>query len=171
MKPLLIVDGYNLIHFNPSYKKQMELDLESARAALIEDLAAFATLEDYDVTVVFDAGETDSKTRHKATILGVEVVFTRGGESADAVIERFSFETGGDRRVVVATSDYAQQKVVFRPGVTVKSARQLVSEIEQSFGEALSAASVPRGTRRMPMVEERIDRGVKAALDRLIKGP
>jgi uncharacterized protein len=169
-KPLLIVDGYNLIHAVDRYKERMESDLESARAELVEDMAALSTLADYEVIVIFDAGATASRERHRASILGVQVVFTKKGESADAVIERFSYETSGTgRRVVVATSDYMQQKIVFRPGVSIKSARQLFLEMEDLFAETARGHREANRPRHMARLEERIDGAVKQALDKLIR--
>ncbi|MCL4498826.1 MAG: NYN domain-containing protein [Chloroflexi bacterium] len=169
MKTLLIVDGYNLINYHPRYMKIKESDLEASRVRAIEDLASLATLSDYDVIIVFDAAETENKERHRATILGVEVWFTRSGESADSVIERLSYDLSAERPVVVATSDYAQQKVVFRPGVTIKSARQLSNEIEELFAEAKRSYEEVKGPSHRPRLEDRIDRTVKTALDKLIR--
>ncbi|MCL5292190.1 MAG: NYN domain-containing protein [Actinobacteria bacterium] len=169
MKQILIVDGYNLINHDARYKRVKEADLERARVRLVEDLAAVATLSDYDVIIVFDAGGTSNKERQTATILGIEVCFTRSGESADSVIERLSYELSAGRPVVVATSDYAQQKVVFRPGVIIKSARQLSMEISEVLREAGRSYIESRGPNRRPRLEDRIDGTVKRVLDKLIR--
>lgn len=171
MRELMIVDGYNLMHYDPRYKRLKDVDLEMTRIKLVEDLAAMATLSDRDIVVVFDAAASAGKERQKAFILGIEVWFTRGGESADEVIERLSYDASAERRVVVATSDYAQQKVVFRPGVTVKSSRQLSEEMKELIDEARRYYAESTRSRRRPRVEDRIDGAVKRALDKLIREP
>jgi hypothetical protein len=52
---VLIVDGYNVIRSTPPYREIASQDLESARVALISDVAAYAAGE-WDATVVFDGG-------------------------------------------------------------------------------------------------------------------
>lgn len=169
MKHLLIVDGYNLMHCGPRYKRLSEVDLDRARIRLIEDLAALATLSDYDVIVVFDAGATGNKDRSRASVLGIEVWFTRGGESGDSLVERLAYQSAGERPVTVVTSDYAQQKVVSKPGISVKSSRRLSEEISEVLEETARSYLESSRPGRRPRLEDRIDGAVKKALDRLIR--
>lgn len=172
MKRLLIVDGYNLINLRDPYRQvKEEDDLEASRVRLIEDLAAYATLSDLEIIVVFDAAEAGSRHRNKAKILGIEVWFTRGGESADTVIERLTYDLSQEREIVVATSDYAQQKAVSRPGVSIKSVRQLSEEMFHAMNEAKKSfqdSNRPGG--RRVRLEDRIDAAIKATLDKMIRG-
>lgn len=169
MKHLLIVDGYNLIHCGTRYKRLAEKDLDQARIRLIEDLAALAMLADYDVIVVFDAAATGNKERSRASVLGIEVWFTRGGESGDSLVERLAYEKSGGRSVTVVTSDYAQQKVVSKPGISVKSSRQLCEEVAQILEETTRSYIESAKPGKRPRLEDRIDGAVKKALDRLIR--
>lgn len=171
MKRLLIVDGYNLINIGERYKEAKEDgDLEGSRVRLIEDLAAFATLTDVDIIAVFDAAGTGRNEQHKARILGIEVWFTRGGESADSVIERLAYDLSSEREIVVATSDYAQQKAVSRRGVSIKSARQLALEMLHALNEAKKTFEDVNRSGGRVRLEDRIDAAVKATLDKMIRG-
>lgn len=163
MTKLLIVDGYNLIHATDRYKKWRDSDLELARAKLIEDLATLQTVRDYKITLVFDAAATDARSRSCTNILGVEVWFTRAGETADQLIERFAAQKDFEGDMVVATSDYMQQRVVFRPGVLRKSARELAVEL-QSTEEELQ--EFPQKSKRFAL-EERLDTAILHALERM----
>ena len=54
---VLLVDGYNVIRLTPPYRDLAQRDLDSARVALVSDVAAYAG-DEWDATVVFDGGNT-----------------------------------------------------------------------------------------------------------------
>jgi hypothetical protein len=163
MQKLLIVDGYNLIYVTDRYRKWRDNDLEMARIKLIEDLATLQMLDDYKVVLVFDAAKTGAKGSHHAQILGIDVWFTRSGETADQMIERMVFKGGYEGDIVVATSDYSQQKVIFKPGVLRKSARELVNDLESTEKELQTTSK--KGARFR--LEERLDSALRQALERI----
>ncbi len=164
MTKLLIVDGYNLIYTTNRYKKWRDTDLELARVKLIEDLATLETTGDYKIMLIFDAIKTGTPGRHHAKILGVDVWFTRTGETADQMIERIVYQSDFEGDVVVATSDYTEQKVIFKPGVLRKTSRELVAELE-SIEDELRMPSKKTGRFRL---EERLDTALRHALERII---
>lgn len=166
MKKLLIVDGYNLIYATDRYKKWRDSDLELARVKLIEDLATLKALHDYEIVLVFDAAKTDARGRTNAQVLGIEVWFTRAGETADTMIEKMAARSRFEGDVIVATSDYSQQKVVFRPGVLRKSCRELVAELESTEQDIESAAK----KRARFRLEERLDSALRRAMERIVSG-
>lgn len=166
MKRLLIVDGYNLIFTTDRYKKWRESDLELARVKLIEDLATLKALHDYVIVLVFDAAKTDARARTNAQILGIDVWFTRAGETADALIEKMVTQSDFEGDVIVATSDYSQQKVIFRPGVLRKSSRELAAEFEVT-DQDMEATAKKRTRFRL---EERLDSALRRALERIVSG-
>lgn len=166
MSRLLIVDGYNLIYATDRYRKWRETDLELARVKLIEDLAMLRALGDSKIMLVFDAAKTGSKSRHHAEILGIDVWFTRSGETADQMIERAVFQSESKGEVVVATSDYLQQKVTFKPGVLRKSARELINELESTEQELKTSSKESSRFR----LEDRLDSALRKALERMVKG-
>jgi predicted RNA-binding protein with PIN domain len=164
MQKTLIVDGYNLIYATDRYRKWRESDLEMARIKLIEDLATLEALDSYKVILIFDAAKTSLQSSNHANILGIDVWFTRSGETADQMIERLVYQGELAGEVVVATSDYTQQKVTFKPGVLRKSARELVAEFESTEKE-LKASSKKGGRFRL---EERLDSALRHALERIV---
>ncbi|MDI6716268.1 MAG: NYN domain-containing protein [Actinomycetota bacterium] len=164
MSKLLIVDGYNLIYSTDRYKKWRDNDLELARVKLIEDLATLKAVGNYDIVLVFDAAKSDVRSHQHAEVLGIDVWFTKAGETADQMIERLVFQSKHSDDIIVATSDYSQQKVVFRPGVLRKSARELISELELTDKE-LKAFTKKSGKFRL---EERIDSAIRRALERIV---
>lgn len=132
-KQLLIVDGYNMIGAWPELvvlKNQERM--EDARETLLQRLSNYAKYEGIRIIVVFDAqlvpGITQNYKKYQ-----LEVVFTEEGETADTYIERVAGELN-DRltQVTVATSDLAEQWVVFSQGALRTSARELYKTLQKT---------------------------------------
>lgn len=131
-KELLIVDGYNMIGAWPDLQKLKKKDLlEEAREALLLRLSNYATYEKLETIVVFDAqlvpGVTQSYKKYN-----LEVVFTEEGQTADSYIEHLAgVKNTRFTQVAVATSDGAEQWVVFSKGALRVSAKELYKRIVQ----------------------------------------
>ena len=131
--PLLIVDGYNMIGAWPELVLLKNQDrLEDAREALLNRLSNYAKYEGLKIIVVFDAqlvpGVTQSYTKYQ-----LEVIFTEEGETADSYIERIAGELNNRlTQVTVATSDLAEQWVIFSQGALRTSARELYNSVEKT---------------------------------------
>jgi len=130
LKDLLIVDGYNFIFsfFEAGGMKGNEL--EDIKSKLVSDLAAYITQKDYQVILVFDASKSENRERSSRVIDNVEVVHSRGGETADTIIEELVTRWSHSRKVAVVTSDYSQQKVILGKNTTRKSSREFGLELE-----------------------------------------
>lgn len=130
---LLIVDGYNMIGAWPELATLKNQDrLEEAREDLLQKLSNMAKYEDLNVIVVFDAqlvpGVTQSYQKYQ-----LEVIFTEEGETADSYIERIAGEKNNVlTQVRVATSDLAEQWVVFSQGALRISARELYQQLQKT---------------------------------------
>lgn len=132
-KQVLFVDGYNMIGAweNLSLLKKQE-KLEEAREELLRELSNYAKFEGIEILVVFDAmnvpGITKSYDKYQLT-----VIFTKEDETADSYIER---EAGKNNnaltQVSVATSDLAEQWVVFSQGALRVSARELYQRVQSA---------------------------------------
>ncbi len=131
--PLLIVDGYNMIGAWPELVLLKNQDrLEDAREALLNRLSNYAKYEGLKIIVVFDAqlvpGVTQSYTKYQ-----LEVIFTEEGETADSYIERIAGELNNRlTHITVATSDLAEQWVIFSQGALRTSARELYKSVEKT---------------------------------------
>ena len=166
MEELTIVDGYNVINYHPIYKKMKDVDLELTRVRLIEDLADFKALSGGEIVVVFDALSSNINTEKRNKILGIEVIFTKKGQTADTLIEKIALDEIEKRKVVVVTSDYATQRVVFSKGVYRKSSLGFLSEIGELKKE--SAEQIRKTPSSRVFLEDRIDKKIKNALRKMI---
>ncbi|MBN2464088.1 NYN domain-containing protein [candidate division WOR-3 bacterium] len=101
--PRIVVDGYNLIHAMPELARFVAIDLERARDGLVTKLAVYRARRNVRVTVVFDGrGAGALQTRPPG---GVEVVFSRAPQNADAKIKNLVSLAKNPRSWTVVTSD------------------------------------------------------------------
>ena len=129
-KDYIIVDGYNIIYAWDDLRELSETDIDAARDRLITRLVNFSNIRNKEVVAVFDAYRVKGGEGSAEDIGGVRVVFTKGGESADAYIERLVHETGKSFNVKIASSDGMIQIAALRMGVLRISARELQGEVE-----------------------------------------
>lgn len=136
--PIIYVDGYNVIGMWPKLRKWRDnADLETARRLLLEIVAEFSAVREWDCVVVFDAQNTDSRQRSENyDNTDVKVVYT-ANETADSYIERSVFERckWGDRQVWAATSDLLHARVSGAMGAHVMSASLFVQELKRARKE------------------------------------
>lgn len=130
-KEYLFVDGYNMIGSWPelvALKKQD--DIQGARDLLLFELSNYKKYRRASIIVVFDAHFVPGLgTSFEHELL--EVVFTNEGETADAYIEsQVSKYMNPLTRVVVATSDAAEQWLIFQKGALRQSAQELWMDIQ-----------------------------------------
>ena len=131
----LLVDGYNIIFAWDELKQLAQQDVSAARSALCDLLANYRGARQCEVIVVFDAykvkGNPGSVDKHN----GIYVVYTKEAETADAYIEKTTYDLSKNHRVRVATSDALEQLIILGHGALRISARTFHQELEQAQGE------------------------------------
>ena len=147
MKPLLLVDGYNVIGAWDVPRNE-HLSIDEARERLVHLIADYAGYSGEEVIVVFDGHYTDRMVRSHTTVHGVEVIFTKHAESADNYIEAQCAAAPKWRHVRVATSDSIEQTVALGRGAVRISSREFLMQLTQT-----------RAVGRRRMKEEKISRG------------
>ena len=130
---VLLVDGYNMIGAWPMLEKLKNQDeMEEARDLLLHELSNYAKYEDIEVRVVFDA-QLVPGIQKSYKKFHLDVIFTKEGETADSYIERVvGQENLLITQVTVATSDLAEQWIVFQRGALRKSANELYKDLQHS---------------------------------------
>src|SRR4028118_2103742 len=140
---ILLVDGYNVIGTWSYLKKTRDRDgLEAARQELVEALINYSAFQGYETQVVFDAHAQNTPTYHEALTNHLSVCYTDFGQTADTYIEKFCasfrFTIGyKTQRLIVATSDRAQQLTVVGYGAEWMSCQQLASDVELTACRAM----------------------------------
>ena len=135
-QPVLLVDGYNVIGVW-SYLKETrdQHGFLAAREQLIEALINYSAFQGYETQVVFDAHSQNTPIYCEALTTHLSVCYTDFGETADTYIEKFCASYRFNlcrptKRLIVATSDRAQQLTVVGYGAEWMSSLQLASDVE-----------------------------------------
>ena len=139
---VLLVDGYNIIGLWPRLRDKRDRDgLETARRELIEELVNYSALVGLDARLVFDAYYQDTPCVKEIITKNLSVYYTEFGQTADTFIEKscavLRYELRSlKQRLIVATSDRAQQLTVVGYGAEWLSAHQLAQEVESTFRQS-----------------------------------
>jgi len=132
----LIIDGYNLMfQADPYAKLAREGEWDLARDALVSDVASYAG-QGFDATIVFDGKSNDVAQRKASSSLGVTIIFSDYGKSADAVIERLAkqaVEQGAE--VELVTSDQLVQWTALGKGVIRRSSKEFAGQLRFGYSE------------------------------------
>ena len=134
---VLLVDGYNIIGAWPCLKKTNEnVGLEAARDELLEALVSYSAFTGYQTQVVFDAHFQRNCSNEEAITKLVTAFYTDFGQTADTYIEKLCASLRQQlaqrliSKIIVATSDRAQQLTVQGYGAEWISAQQLCYQVE-----------------------------------------
>ena len=128
----LLVDGYNIIF---AWEELAALARRDFGAARLDILANFQAFKKVELILVFDAYKVPNNPGSVERYKGIHVVYTKEAETADAYIERVTYEIGRKHRVRVATSDGLEQMVILGHGALRISARAFKLEVEQTEGQ------------------------------------
>ncbi len=134
---VLLVDGYNIIGAWPCLIKTRDHSgLEAARGELVEAMTNYSAFQGYETQVVFDAQYQNTPSNRETITEFLTVHYTDFGQTADTYIEktcaslRHQIAQSLLSRMIVATSDRAQQLTVQGYGAEWLSAHQLCGEVE-----------------------------------------
>lgn len=172
--PLLVVDGYNIIHAWKDLKPLIaQGQLEAARDTLVALLAEYATSRQMAVSVVFDARSADGPQVPMETG-GVTIYFGNRRASADHIIERLVYEAARDASesaITVATSDRLQASLVQNMGAATISAAMLEQDVQRSIAENKQENVLRNNNaQHARRLEERLSPEVRAQLESLRRG-
>jgi len=150
---VLLIDGYNVIGCWHDLKKVRDEDgLEEARRLLTETLMNYSAYQGYDTRVVFDAQYRDCPSNREVITSFLSICYTDFGQTADTFIEKTCAAFRNDlrkfhSRLIVATSDRAQQLTVVGYGAECISAEQLATEVNAA---ALQVRQKRKPARKQP---------------------
>ena len=170
MKPLLIVDGYNVIGaWSEAEKKGWPLD--ESRDRLMRQLEDYAGFSGEEILLVFDGYQSERTTTTEEKHGDLTLVFTRHGETADSYIERVTYELRGRRyrELRVATSDGLEQSQVLSSGAIRMTSRELLRELREMRKSGMSAHQNQPNMNRNTIFS-RMPEDIRARLEKLRRG-
>lgn len=146
---ILYVDGYNMIGAWPNLRPlQIRNQIGDARDLLLDILSNYSKFTGIEVKLVFDAQFVPGITK-KFDQYDVEVIFTSEDQTADSYIEKAVGEENYIlSNVYVATSDLAEQWIVFQKGAVRKSANELWKDIKEANEKIAKKTKLFQSTNR-----------------------
>lgn len=143
----IIVDAYNFIFAVDEFRKMAECDLARARDVLVRLMCDYSAYRRCRVIIVFDAYKRVSGEGSVEEVGGVTVVYTKQSETADAYIEKTTYEMSDDHTVRVVTSDFEEQLVILGAGGLRVSSAEFYQEMKEtalSIREAIEILSMKK---------------------------
>lgn len=131
----LLIDGYNLIFAWEELKKLADSDLSHARDTLIHLMCNYRGFKKCNLILVFDAYKRRDNDGSVEECGGITVVYTKERQTADAYIEKASYDLAQKHSVRVVTSDYVEQLIILGNGATRVSAREFIDEVEATAAD------------------------------------
>lgn len=168
MKPLLVVDGYNIIGAWGEVQRR-GWSMEESRNQLLHVLQDYGGYAGCDIVLVFDGYMSDRRVRTEEQYGPVKLVYTQHAETADSYIERFVAELPRYQPVSVATSDGLEQSQVLSTGATRMTARELLRELDQTRRHGLRA-SHPDRVQSGKKIEDQLPENLRRQLEKLRRG-
>ncbi len=134
MPALYLIDGYNVIHHCPQLQRLTHSDFEASRDTLVERVSRFCTTTSEPVKIVFDGrGRTEQSQVQGRTAPGLEVVYSPGHLTADAVIERHVYAASNRREIVVVTGDRGIRDLCRGLGSLVMSPEHFLTIVDEAL--------------------------------------
>lgn len=165
MKPLLIVDGYNVIGCWPEAERG-GWPLDACRDKLLHMLQDYSGYAGEEIVLVFDGYQSDRPLTTEEEQAGVRLVYTHHGETADSYIERLVAQTPRYRQVRVATSDGLEQSQVLSTGASRMTSRELLRELKQIRQQGFDVHARARAVQKSNL-ESRLPEDTRQQLEAL----
>ena len=128
----VILDGYNVIHAWGELKAASEIDFSLARETLIRLMCSYSAFKRCKVIIVFDAYMVKDGKGSTERYGNVTVVYTRERQTADAYIERATYEISSGNYVRVVTSDLEEQFIILGNGAYRVSPKEFRDELNST---------------------------------------
>ena len=131
----ILVDGYSLLHRWPELAAGAPRHSERARDELILILTKYHDATGEPITIFFDGGGAPPGVPKNESSRGVEVLFSRAGQTADDLIERAAHRFQDYGEVLVVTDDFAERDTVGGLGGSVASCDNFIRMVENALTE------------------------------------
>ena len=161
----LLADGYNLIFAWEDLKAIARENLDLARQRLMDMLSNYQGVQRCQVILVFDAYKVPHGTGEVSRYHNIHVVYTKEAETADAYIEKTTYELGKQHRVRVATSDGIEQLIILGHGALRLSARAFRAELDQVTAQISAALAANNQMEKSRPVQAALERAQEKKTD------
>ncbi|MBR1584206.1 MAG: TetM/TetW/TetO/TetS family tetracycline resistance ribosomal protection protein [Clostridia bacterium] len=133
-REILLVDGYNVLFAWEELKALAQQSIDSARVRLMDLMCNFGGVTGKEIILVFDAYKVPGNPGSVEKYSNIFVIYTRETQTADAFIEKTTYEGRGSARIRVVTSDGPEQLIALGNQALRTSAREFKREVVQAQG-------------------------------------
>jgi len=168
MAALYYIDGYNVIHFSSILKPIAMRDFEAAREALIDKVATFCAATGHKAKIVFDGrGHRAPPDQPRSGVPGLTVIYSHGGKSADAIIERTIYKSADRRNIIVVSGDRGIRSFCQSLGALVMEPDNFISSVRSHTADTRASIAHMKRPDTQNRLENRFDEDTLSKLSRL----
>lgn len=131
-RDFLLVDAHNVIFAHADLAKLHRRTPVAAREQLIRLLERHQDASGQRVVVVFDGGAQQQPTNELSGAAGVQVIYPRAGQSADAIIEQLVVKYAAIHNLTVATGDNLIRAAALAAGAATLDPEALFDTMTQA---------------------------------------
>jgi len=131
----ILVDGFSLLHAWRKLAPREPRHSAKARDALVSILTQYHDAVSTPLTVIFDGGGAPPGTPEPVSLEGVEILYSKKGQTADDLIERTAFRLKPYGEALAITNDHAERDTVIAMGGLAQSCEEFIREIEHALRE------------------------------------
>ena len=131
----ILVDGYSLLHNWPELAPGKPRHSATARDELIARLTQYHDACGTPITIVFDGESGLAASAESRSAPGVEVLFSRSGQTADQMIERAAHRLLDYGEVLAVTDDFAERDTIISLGGMASSCLNFVQTVDSTLAE------------------------------------
>ena len=128
----VIIDGYNFIFANEPLSKLADMDISLARDTVIRLMCDYTSFRKIKSIIVFDGYKRAGSEGSVEEIGSVTVIYTKERQTADAYIEKTTYEISDTHTVRVVTSDLQEQYIILGAGGLRVSCREFWAELQNT---------------------------------------
>jgi predicted RNA-binding protein with PIN domain len=131
----ILVDGYSLLHSWPQLARRQPRYSAGARDELIHRLTLYQDAIATPITIFFDGTAPKRSRLNDSSNSGVEVLYSKAGQTADDLIERAAHRFAAFGEVLAVTDDHAERETVISLGGLASSCENFIRDIENTLAE------------------------------------
>ena len=132
----ILVDGYSLLHHWEELAPAKPRHSFHARDALVAALTQYQDSSGTPLTVIFDgSGAPPDTPKNETAKGGIEVLFSKKGQTADQIIERVAHLMKPYGEVMVVTNDFAERETVISLGSVACSCENFIQMMDDTLGD------------------------------------
>jgi len=172
MPQIYYIDGYNVIHHSSVLRPLAAQSFELARETLIEKVSRYCVASGSQAKIVFDGRGRGKDTSVSPTAQGVEIIYSPGHVTADALIERVVYNATDRRSIIVVSADRGIRNLCGNLNALVMQPDNFLSSVHEADSQTRSTLQHMQKADTQRRVEERLDSksidALKALRDKLL---